>query len=104
MRFRRVILILTAGMLFSVAAEAIPISPLDPKVGVRGRDSGSPSIFNGSFFALGDCRRRLWRGFFCAPFTTAIVEGGPATTVFKLDLRFADVNGFIIPTMIGGVR
>ena len=74
MRFRRVILILTAGMLFSVAAEAIPISPLDPKVGVRGRDSGSPSIFDGSFFALEPCAAPL-TGLFCAPYNTDTGDG-----------------------------
>ncbi len=99
MRFRPVILVLTVGMLFSVAAEAIPISPLDPKVGVRGRDSGSPSIFDGSFFALEPCEAPLL-GLFCAPYNTDTGDG--AATISTLVLRFADVNGLLIPNTVGG--
>jgi len=83
--------VLVLCALAAVPAQADPISPLDPIIGVRGDDEGSPPVTDGSAFQLAPCVVGAG-SYFCAPYRNIDVP------LFAIDLSFWDENGLPIPT------
>jgi hypothetical protein len=87
--------LLVSVVAFSASeASALPISPIDPTVGVRGGESGSPPVTDGSAFELNACTVGI-SSYFCAPYETDF-------ELFALDMSFWDVNGLPIPSRVPG--
>jgi hypothetical protein len=91
-RFTSAFAILVTALLIPTVAKADAISLVDPIIGVRGDDSGSPPVTDGSIQALDTCSGVL-TGFFCADYFNNL-----EVNLFAIDLSFWDTGGLPIPT------